>query len=152
MWVELNALFNGEKAPDWVVEERVRAEIGRVSRQAGTMEVQSQAGIIRLSGLILSDEVNRVLAHVSKVRGVHGVENSLEIHESANDVPAFQGYPSHREPRFELLQKNWSPTARVITGIGGAALAAYGVSSRGLSKKLSIFKRRSKLYTIFGAV
>lgn len=132
MWAETAALFSGDDAPDWVIEERVRAELGRVSRHSSAIEVNSQAGHVRLSGPILADEVERILAYVSKVRGVRGVDNRLEVHETANNIPALQGNPPHREPQFELLQENWSPTARVLTGLSGAALAAYGLSRRGL--------------------
>jgi uncharacterized membrane protein len=132
LWAESAAMFSGDQAPDWVIEERVRAELGRVSRHSSAIEVNAQSGHIRLSGPILARDVDRVLAHISKVRGVRALDNRLEVHESAGDIPALQGNPPLREPQFELLQENWSPTARLLTGLGGVALAAYGLSRRGL--------------------
>jgi uncharacterized membrane protein len=132
MWAETAALFSGDEAPDWIIEERVRAELGRVSRHSSAIEVSSQSGHVRLYGPILADEVDRVLSHVSKVRGVRDVDNLLDVHVTADDIPALQGTPSRREPIFELMQENWSPTARVLTGVGGAALATYGLSRKGL--------------------
>jgi uncharacterized membrane protein len=132
LWAETAALFSGDDAPDWVIEERVRAELGRVSRHSSAIEVNAQAGIVRLSGPVLADESDRLLAYASKIRGVREVDDGLEVHETAEDIPALQGNTPHREPQFELLQQNWSPAARVVTGLGGTLLAAYGLSRKGL--------------------
>jgi uncharacterized membrane protein len=39
---------------------------------------------------------------------------------------------NRRGQRFELLQSRWSPTARLLMGLGGGALTVFGVSSGGL--------------------
>jgi CBS domain-containing protein len=56
------------------------------------------------------------------------VENRLDIHEEAGDVPGLQGGPARR-PRgdvFELMQSNWSPTARFLTAAAGGIAVLYG--------------------------
>ena len=60
------------------------------------------------------------------------MDNRLEVHETAGNIPALQGNPPLVEPQFDQLQENWSPTARLLTGLGGAVLAVYGLSRRGL--------------------
>ena len=127
------ALSDQEGTTDWVLEERVRAEIGRFSRHSSSIEVTANQGRVTLSGPILKDEVDRVVSSVSKVRGVKEMDNRLEVHESPDDIPALQGQPQRREPRMELLQENWSPTARLVTGAGGLAMALYGLARRGVT-------------------
>jgi uncharacterized membrane protein len=124
------------KTQDWILEERVRAEIGRVSRHSSAIQVSADQGTVRISGPILADEVDRVLSHVNKVRSVNKVENNLEVHESAENIPALQGEPQIREPKMELMQQNWSPTARFATGLGGLLLTVYGMSRRGITGSL----------------
>jgi uncharacterized membrane protein len=131
-WAETRAMFSGDEAPDWVIEERVRAELGRTSRHTGAIEVNSLAGRVALSGPILKTDVDRVVSNISKVRGVKEVENRMDIHETADDIPALQGNPPYPESRLDLMQENWSPATRLLTGLGGAALALYGISRRGL--------------------
>jgi uncharacterized membrane protein len=52
------------------------------------------------------------------------MENRLEVHPEAGDVPALQG-GRHGRPA-----PNGSPTARLMTGTAGGALAAYGAKRR----------------------
>lgn len=130
--VEIMDLLSGDEASNWVVEERVRAEIGRISRYSSSIDVNVQQGSVTLSGPILKDEVDRVLSAVSRVKGVDRVENHLDVHESADNIPGLQGTPQRREPKFELMQENWSPTARLVTGLGGGALLLYGMTRRGI--------------------
>jgi uncharacterized membrane protein len=59
------------------------------------------------------------------------VENHLEVHQQADDVPGLQG-GTYREPRFALLQTNWSPTARLLAGVTGGMLTYWGAQRRDL--------------------
>lgn len=67
-----------------------------------------------------------MLACVSKLRGVNEVNNNLEVHETADNHPALQGGRERPGNRFEFMQENWSPSARLLAGAAGATLAAYG--------------------------
>jgi uncharacterized membrane protein len=129
---EAMAMLSDEEAPDWILEERVRAELGRVARHPRAIEVSANQGRVTLSGPILGDDVERVLSRVAAVRGVKGVDNQLEVHQQADEIPALQGNPPPREPRMEFAQQNWSPTARLLAGVGGGFLAVYGRARRGL--------------------
>jgi hypothetical protein len=44
-----------------------------------------------LSGSVLAREMDDVLTTTAAVRGVRGVENHLDVHESAGTSPALQG-------------------------------------------------------------
>jgi uncharacterized membrane protein len=126
-------LSDHKGASDWVLEERVRANIGRITRHPGSVEVTADQGRVTLSGPILKEEVDRVVSGASKTRGVKEINNRLEVHESAENIPGLQGHSERPEPRPELLQENWSPTARLVTGAGGLAMTTYGLARRGLT-------------------
>lgn len=117
---------------DWVLEERVRASIGRLSRHPGSIEVSASEGHVTLSGPILREEVDRVVSGAHRTRGVKEVTNHLQVHESAQDHPGLQGFAQRPEPRADLMQRNWSPTTRLLTGAGGLGMTAYGLSRGGV--------------------
>ena len=85
------SLFTSDEAPDEVVVERVRSKIGRVVSHPHAVRVAAEQGLVVLSGPVLADEVDDLLSCVSSVRGVVRVENQLEVHERAGDVPGLQG-------------------------------------------------------------
>jgi uncharacterized membrane protein len=58
------------------------------------------------------------------------VENRLTEHQEPGNIPSLQG-GAERERVFEYLQRNWSPTARLLAGACGGALAIFGITSRG---------------------
>ncbi|PYS66769.1 MAG: hypothetical protein DMF73_20915 [Acidobacteria bacterium] len=49
--------------------------------------------MITLRGQILADELPKVLRAARFVHGVKGIDNQLEVHERAGNVPALQGQP-----------------------------------------------------------
>lgn len=112
-----------KEVPDSVLHARVRAQLGRFVSHPGSIHVSAQDGHVTLSGPVLAREVDRLLSRVSRVRGVRSVENRLEIHEHRDNVPGLQGGETPPGAPFELMQTYWSPTARVLVGTAGAALA-----------------------------
>lgn len=119
------SMVSDEGAPDWLLEERVRAEIGRIGH-AGGVQVRADGGRIYLSGPVLADEENRVVTMASRVRGVKGVENQMEVHQEPGDIPALQGKEQLGDPTL------WSPSARLIGSTAGGILALYGALRKGL--------------------
>jgi uncharacterized membrane protein len=87
-------------------------------------------GRVVLSGHILADEVDTLISRVRGVRGVSEVRNELEIHPTAENVPALQGEGRPREQRPELFQENWAPTTRLVMGSLGGVLALEGIRGR----------------------
>lgn len=129
---ELGAAVASEPVDDAVLVERVRSKLGRLVRHPGAIEVAAENGRVTLSGLVLADEVARLLGGVGSVRGVTGVENRLAVRESAGDIPGLQGNPPRRRGgQFELLQENWAPAPRLFVGLSGGALIAWGLGRGG---------------------
>jgi hypothetical protein len=114
-----------EEADDRVVAERVRAELGRLVSYPGAIEVDVNEGTVTLHGPVLAREAGRLIAGVRGVRGVADVEDHIDRHETAENVPGLQGIPHTPGASFELMQENWTPAARLLTGVAGSALALY---------------------------
>lgn len=112
--------------PDQVLVARVRSAIGRAASHPGAIGVLAYDGTVLLDGPVLTGEAPAVLAAVAHVRGVRHIENRLTTHEHAGSIPGLQGEGVHRRPRAAYIHTNWSPTARLTAGAGGAALIAWG--------------------------
>jgi uncharacterized protein YwbE len=122
---EVGSLIKEDDATDDVIVERVRSKMGRLVSHPHSINVTAQDGRVTLSGPILESEVSNLLKCVSSVRGVRDVENRLEVHKQADDVPGLQGGVERPGARFELMQANWSPATRLMIGITGVALISY---------------------------
>ncbi|MCW5977437.1 MAG: SRPBCC family protein [Bryobacteraceae bacterium] len=120
-----------EEVDDGVLAARVRSKVGRAARQPHAIEVTADRGVVTVSGPILRDEADDLMAAVGSVRGVHETRNHLEVHQSAEGVPSLQGNGPPRAERSEPRQTAWTPALRVLAGVGGGALAAYGIARRG---------------------
>lgn len=128
--LDVGTLFKTRKISDEVLVARVRSKMGRVVSHPKAIEVSANQGHVTLSGLILAHEVNDLLTTLGRMREVVKIENRLEVHKEAGDLSALQGGSPHPGDHFELRQENWSPTARLLTGAAGGALAVYGFSRR----------------------
>src|SRR3954470_2246907 len=141
---ETQGWLRREPVSDEVLASRVRACLGRYVSHPHAIEVAASDGRVTLSGPILAHEVKALIAAVRHVRGVGGVVNRLEAHTEPGDISSLQGGVERRGQRFELLQENWSPAARLAIGtlglmllmrrglagrIGGAALLARAASN-----------------------
>lgn len=116
---------------DGILEERIRAELGRLSSHPGAIEVSCSKGIARLQGYILEKEFATVLHGVRRVRGVQHVVNEMRVRSEAGNVPSLQGTSDTRPaPRFEYLQANWSPAPRLLAGTAGFAMIVAGLARR----------------------
>jgi uncharacterized membrane protein len=122
--------FNGDLADDEIIVDRVRAELGRVVSHPGAIDVIVDDGVVTHSGAVLSDEAPSLLRSTWRVRGVEDVVDELDRHETADDVPALQGNARPAGATFELRQQNWSPAARLVTGITGGALMSMALRER----------------------
>lgn len=129
-------LHRGE-VDDRVLSDRVRSKLGRVVSHPSAIEVTAAGGHILLSGPVLASEEHRLLSAVRSVRGVKHVDNQLEIHESAENVPALQG-EGRTAPG--ILLRSWAPSTRLLGATAGGALAIAGL------------KRRDKLGAALSAV
>ena len=126
----IQSKFTSDKVDDAVLVDRVRSKLGRVVSHPGAIHVSAENGNVTLSGPILEEEVDYLLARVRRMQNVNEVVNNLELHKEAGNHPALQGGRHPQGHRFEFLQENWSPAARFIAGATGASLAVYGGTRR----------------------
>jgi uncharacterized membrane protein len=119
-------LRRGESVPDETLVGRVRAVLGRYCSHPHAIEASARDGDVTLAGPILAHEVSGLLRAMSHVPGVRGVEDRLEVHREPGNVSSLQGGVARRGQRFELLQDNWSPSARLLVGTLGLGLLLRG--------------------------
>src|SRR5438067_8691736 len=131
VWAEAMRWLRAEPGSDAGLVERVRAKLGRVVSHPHAVRVSAHDGTIELTGPILAREVGPLLERVRHVSGVREVHNGLIAYESSDHVSALQGGHPRLGDRSELLQENWSPSARVLTGTLGAGLLACGIRAGG---------------------
>lgn len=87
---ETRGRFRREHPDDAVLIERVRAEIGHHISHPSAVVVTAVDGEVCLSGPVLASEAGRLRDVVAGVRGVRRVDDRLEVHQSADGVPALQ--------------------------------------------------------------
>jgi uncharacterized membrane protein len=121
-------LFYHHDVSDETLIQRVRAKLQALVSHPRSVQVNAAEGRITLSGPILAREAERLVARISSMRGVSGIENRLEVHESAESIPGLQGEAGQRKAgeRPDIMQTNWSPSTRFIAATFGAATALYG--------------------------
>lgn len=134
----ISADFRPDAPAGHVLEQRVRAALGRCVSHPHAIRAEAHAGEITLTGPILAGEVDRLLDAVAKVRGVRLVHNRLETHASGDHVPGLQGGLPRTGGKPEFLQENWSPAARWAAGGLGAGLAAVWMRRGGVTGLLAL--------------
>jgi hypothetical protein len=101
---------------DETLVARVRSKMGRLVSHPGSIEVESRNHRVTLTGPVLASEVQRLVRGVSKVSGVAGVENRMEVHQQPGTVSGLQG--EGRCSRGDWQPGNWSPTSKLLAGVG----------------------------------
>ena len=121
-----------DRNDDETIVARVRSKMGRAVSHPGSIAVTCNDGRVTVSGPILASEVDELMRIVSGTRGVTEVLSQLEVHEESRsiDVPGLQGGRERSGPRFELMQENWTPAARLLTSVAGGTLAAWAARRR----------------------
>ena len=138
-WAEARRIFSHEEVTDEALVGRVRATLGRVVSHPHAIEATASGGHVALLGPILSHEVRPLLRAVRRVSGVRAVSDQLTVYNEPGNVSSLQGGEPHPGETFELLQENWSPAARLLTGGAGAALMlAAARASGGLCALLGV--------------
>jgi CBS domain-containing protein len=103
LWARIRARLRDAPASDGVIEQRVRAALGRVSRHVSVIGVACNDGRLTLGGPILESEHRHVVRAARRVGGVQSIDDRLERHVRA-DIPALKnGRP--RGPRGEGHQR-----------------------------------------------
>ncbi len=122
---EARHLLNHETVGGRRLQERVRAELGRVVSHPRAIDVSAtDDGCICVAGPILSDEADQAISAIRSVSGVCAVEDRLERHATAEGVPSLQGGRTRPGRRSALLQDSWSPTTKALVALASTAVAA----------------------------
>lgn len=72
---------------DELLEERVRQEFHRKIHHARSVQIEVHEGVVTVSGPILLDEVDTLIASIQAVPGVKRVEDHLQAHPA--DMKAY---------------------------------------------------------------
>ena len=98
----------------------VQRSVRRAVSFPAAIEALVEEGKVILHGLVLASEVAGLLVAIEAIEGVSEVQNQLEIHESVEGLAAFRNGA-----------RRWvRPTARVLTGGTGSALAFAGLKRK----------------------
>jgi uncharacterized membrane protein/gas vesicle protein len=128
---ELGSLVTPHDVSDDVLCEHIRSVAGRYVSNPSALEVDVCDGCVELCGPVLRDEASGLVRAVGSIRGVRGVNNRLQLHESRGNISALQGTGRRRgESTFDVLQSNWAPGTRLIALGGGTLLMANGLLCR----------------------
>jgi hypothetical protein len=120
-----------EGVPDPVIEQRVRSRLGQVVRNPGVVDVSVDEGQVTVRGPALADEHDFAVSYLASTRGAREFVDRFEVIQKPEDAPGLETAGPPPKPKFELMQENWSPTARLFTTAGGGMLALYGMIRRG---------------------
>ena len=120
-----------DTADDDILAERVRAKLGRYSSHPKAIEVTVGDARVVLTGDVLAREHMSVVQAARMVRGVKDVEDRLDVHRDAENVPSLQGGTQAYGERGVILQRHWSPATRALSMGAGAAVVLYALARRG---------------------
>jgi uncharacterized membrane protein len=129
---ETRSKFRSGSADDHIIEARVRSRLGRIVSHPGSIHVRSEQGTVTLDGPVLATELDGLLSTVRSVPGVRNVDNRLEVHRSASDVPGLQGSGNRPAELPDVMQENWAPATRLLVSAAGAIITLYGLRQRGV--------------------
>ena len=132
---ETRRLFeDDDEVSDSVLAQRIRTAVGRAVSHPHAVEVNCTGGSVFVGGWVLADEVAELTSAVRAVRGVRDMSTFLNTTDHPQHISELQG--GVRRGRLSgFLQQSWSPTARVLGGLAGAGLIAYGATRRKLIGK-----------------
>jgi osmotically-inducible protein OsmY len=83
-FAELQGRIRAAPADDDVIEQRVRAALGRASSHVSAIDVAVKEGMVVLGGPLLEHEHRNVVRTALRVRGVRGVDDRLKLHQQAD--------------------------------------------------------------------
>lgn len=76
---------------DAQLRQLVASRLGSLVSHPGAIHVEVDNGVVRLSGDVLSKELDGVLSQVRDMGGVHRVINALSAHDSPQGISGLRG-------------------------------------------------------------
>ena len=132
---KLGTNLKHEAPSDQVIEARIRSCMGRIVAHPRSIHVVCDRGIVTLWGMILGEELPRLIKAIEKVSGVTELVDHLEI-VTPDELPT--GQPDALRNARERVRLNWSPSKRLLVGAAGATLALQG------------WRRKDNILTLIG--
>ncbi len=126
------ALATAAAVSDEVLAARVRARVGRLVSHPVAIGVSFASGRVTLKGPLFDAEVGQLMDGVLAVAGVTGIENHLEPHAHADDIPALQGTGPLYLGADGPTVVRWTPTTRVAAAAAGLTLLAMALRHRSI--------------------
>jgi hypothetical protein len=77
--------------PDYVLHDRVRAQLGHVVSHPGSLEIEARDGAVNVRGPVLSGEEEKIRHRLSGTRGVREFHVEVTTHADAGSIPGLQG-------------------------------------------------------------
>jgi hypothetical protein len=111
---------------DVKLEARVRSELGHLCSHTGGIRVHAEGHHVRLEGPVRAAEVDEIVRHVARLRGIDEVESHLEPKADSCGVPALQGVHLHRRRVLRVMP----PAAHLVLGTS-SGLLGLGALARG---------------------
>jgi len=126
-------LVQREPVSDRVLEERVRAELGRWVSHPHAITVTVRDGRVLLGGAVLTAEHAPLTRAIESVRGVRQVDSQVMPYDQAGSMPMLQGgiVRSGRRPPWPRGKRH-APATQLVGASAGAALLAGGLLRGGL--------------------
>jgi osmotically-inducible protein OsmY len=90
---EAQSHLRNASVSDAQLHERIRSQLGRLVNQPGNLQVKVDHGHVTLSGSARPAEIQSLLAAVSAIQGVEGVDNRLS--SGTGTPPSPSGSPLH---------------------------------------------------------
>ncbi|HVL59613.1 MAG TPA: SRPBCC family protein [Burkholderiaceae bacterium] len=131
---QVGSMLSREQVSDEKLVQRVRAKMGRYVGHPGAIEVSASEGRVTLRGDLLVHERDALVSALRKVSGVTEIDDQLTAHASAEGVPQLQGSGRRAGERTELMQDNWAPSTRIVTGTAATGLALYALAGHGIGR------------------
>jgi hypothetical protein len=129
---ETQSAFSPEHRSDRSLAARVHSELGHVCSHPRAVEVEVHRGRARLTGAVLSSEVQHVFDCARSVPGIVAVDNHLEVHQHPSESPQLQGGASRGS--LSPLQEPWAPGTQCMASTAGSLLLLYGLATRSFIK------------------
>jgi uncharacterized membrane protein len=129
-FAEAQSFLRDEDVPDDILMARVRAKLGHVVSHPHAIEVVVRDGQVTLTGPILTEDVDSLLAAIAVVPGVRALEQHLAMYEAPNSIPALQGGDPAEARRVKRARERWSPIGRLLAGATALGLVGAGLLRR----------------------
>jgi CBS domain-containing protein len=124
------SMWKSEPVTDEKLVARVRSKMGRYVSHPHAVHVEANSGHVTVSGSILSHEAPKFLKCVKSIPGVQSVDDRLDVHGTAGSDPNLQGESTRTGENWDVMNKTWSPSTRVMASAVGGGLLLYGMKSR----------------------